>query len=344
MSGFYSGKTVLVTGGAGAIGSNLVRSLLAMHARVVILDDLSASTRWNMPEHARLHFIHGDITDPTALGLAFAERPDLVFHLAAFFANQNSMENPEEDLRVNGLGTLRVLRASGDAGVDRVVYASSGCSIYGDRPERPLREELISTRLSTPYQVTKMLGELYANCFHEQADLPVVKARLFNSYGPWDPPGRYRNVIPNFIWRALHGQPLPITGSGDETRDFTFVQDIVAGLLLCASVEGIEGDEFNLASGREVRIADLARSINTAVGNEAGLHHLPRRRWDTKTRLLADITRARERLGYEPTWDLDRGLEQTLGWFRSRWDRLSTDPRFRPPTVDPGEGSGDRSA
>jgi UDP-glucose 4-epimerase len=333
IDGAYSRERVLVTGGAGAIGANLIRRLLGAGAQVLVLDDLSASTRWNLPRHPGLTFLEGDVLDPDLLGRAFDGAPSIVFHLAALFANQNSVEHPEEDLQVNGLGTLRVFRGAAAAGVRRVVFASSGCSIYGDRPERPLTEDLVSLRLSTPYQVTKMLGELYAQQLHQQVGLPVVVARLFNSFGPWDPPGRYRNVIPNFFWQALHGLPLPITGTGAETRDFTYVDDVVDGLLRCGVVEGVEGEAFNIASGRETRIGDLAARISALTGNAAGISSLPRRGWDTKTSLLASVDKGRARLGYAPRWTVEPGLERTLGWFREHWPRLADDPRFRPPTL-----------
>lgn len=333
----YSGETVLVTGGAGAIGANLCRRLLELRADVVVVDDLSASVRWNLPSGVR--FLEGDVLDPAVLDEAFAAGPGSVFHLAALFANQNSVEHPEEDLQVNGLGTLRVFRRS--TNVRRIVFASSGCSIYGDRPERPLTEDLLSLKLSTPYQVTKMLGELYAQQLHQQVGLPVVAARLFNSFGPFDPPGRYRNVIPNFFWRALHGLPLPITGTGDETRDFTYVQDVVEGLLRCGSCPGVEGEAFNIASGRETRIGDLAERINRLTANAAGIEHRPARRWDTKKTLLASTDKARRILGYAPAWTLEPGLEATLAWFRTHWDALREDPRFRPPGVElPSDAAG----
>jgi len=331
----YADRTVLVTGGAGAIGSNLTRALLEGGARVVVIDDLSASSEANVAVHERLRFIHGDILDPDALGAAFGESPEVVFHLAAFFANQRSVEHPEEDLRVNGMGILRVLEAAVAAGRPRVVYAGSGCSVYGNDAPLPLTEGTVSTYLDTPYQVTKLLGELYLNYFGEHYGLPVVKTRLFNSYGPWDPPGRYRNVIPNFMWRALHGLPLPLTGDGTETRDFTFVGDITDGLLRAGTSERAVGAEMNLATGREIAIGDLAHKINEAAGSRAGVEHRPPRAWDRKRRLLASVDRARDLLGYEPKCDFDEGLAVTAAWFRTHWSRLATNPRFVPPGVDP---------
>lgn len=326
----YSGKPVLVTGGAGAIGSNLVRALADAGASVVVLDDLSASPRWSVPSLANVLFVQGSVVDEVALKRVFNERPQVVFHLAAFFANQNSVDYPERDLEVNGLGTLRVLEYARMCSVERVVYASSGCSIYGSEAPLPLREEFMSMHLTTPYQVTKMLGELYANFFHHHYGLPVVKPRFFNSYGPGEVPGQYRNVIPNFVYWAMKGMPLPITGTGEETRDFTYVGDIVDGLLRCGSVDAAVGHEFNLASGREVAIAELARLVNEAVGNKAGIRHVPRRRWDTKKRLLASVDRARDVLGYVPRTSFEDGLKSTVAWFHENWDRIEASQSFGP--------------
>lgn len=326
----YAGRRVLVTGGAGAIGSNLSRRLAELGAEVLILDDLSAAARWNVPSLPGVLFVEGDVLDEVKLKRVFFERPQLVFHLAAFFANQNSVDHPERDLMVNGMGTLRMLEYAVLTGVERFVYASSGCSIYGSNAPLPLREDFMSMHLSTPYQITKMLGELYCNFFMHHHGLKVVKTRFFNSYGPGEVPGQYRNVIPNFIYWALKGQPLPITGTGDETRDFTYVGDIVDGLLRAGIFDRAVGQEFNLASGRETRIGDLARMINEAVGNRAGVRYAQRRRWDTKSRLLASIERARELIGYEPRTPFEVGLRETIAWFREHWEAIEASARFGP--------------
>ncbi len=327
---YYSGKRVLVTGGAGAIGSNLTRALVEAGAQVIVVDDLSSAERWNVPSFSSVLFVEADINDEVALKRVFFERPDVVFHLAAFFANQNSVDHPERDLETNGLGTLRLLQYSSLASVDRFVYASSGCSIYGSDAPLPLREEFMSMNLSTPYQVTKMLGELYCNFFYNHYGLKVVKPRFFNSYGPGEVPGQYRNVIPNFIFWAMNGQPLPITGSGEETRDFTFVGDIVDGLLRAGYKESAVGQEFNLASGSETRIIDLASMINSVTGNSAGVSFVSRRKWDTKSRLLAATDRAQELIGYQPHTDFEEGLELTVEWFRANWDKIESAARFAP--------------
>ena len=324
----WKGKQVLVTGGAGAIGSNLARTLAEGGAHVTILDDLSASYEWNIPQLPQIKFIHGDVLDAAARERALASSPQVIFHLAALFANQNSIDHKERDLEVNGMGTLRLLEDIRRLpGLDRFVYTSSGCSVYGGSP-LPLREEFVSLHLSTPYQVTKMLGELYCNFFHEHYGVPAVRARLFNSYGPGEVPGPYRNVIPNFIYWAIRHEPLPITGTGGETRDFTFVADIIDGLLRCALSPQAIGKEFNLAGGTETSILRLAEQINHLTGNSAGTVTRKRRSWDSKPRVLASIDRARSILDYAPQTALQDGLKQTFDWFREHWEQIRSSARF----------------
>ena len=328
---FYKGRTILITGGAGAIGSNLTRALSEAGARmVIILDNLSSSYKWNVPSLANVMFVEGDITNDIDLKRVFNEGPEIVYHLAAFFANQNSIDYPEKDLHVNGFGTLKVLEYSKLCKVERFIYASSGCSIYGSAAPLPLKEEFMSMDLSSPYQITKMLGELYCNFFYHHYDLPVVKTRFFNSYGPGEVPGQYRNVIPNFIYWAMQGKTLPITGTGEETRDFTYVGDLVDGLLRAGYYEKAVGQEFNLASGRETKIIDLANMINEITGNKAGIKFVSRRKWDTKSRLLASVDKAKELVGYEPKTPFEDGLKETIKWFREKWDNIERSARFEP--------------
>jgi len=331
IKGYYKNKIVLVAGGAGAIGSNLVRALGKLGAKlIIILDDLSASESWNIPSSPNVMFIKGDITNDIDLKRVFNERPQIVFHLAAFFANQNSVDYPEKDLQVNGFGTLKVLEYSMLTRVERFIYASSGCSIYGSEAPLPLKEDFMSMNLSTPYQVTKMLGELYCNFFYNHYNSPVVKTRFFNSYGSGEVPGQYRNVIPNFIYWAMTGLPLPITGTGEETRDFTYVMDLVDGLLRAGYYKQAIGQEFNLASGKETRIIDLANMINEIVGNDAGVKFVSRRKWDTKNRLLASIDKAKELVGYKPKIKFKEGLMNTIDWFKENWDKIEKAAKFGP--------------
>lgn len=329
--GHLSGKTVLISGGAGAIGSNLTRAIAELGAaKVIVLDDLSAAYLWNIPSLSNVLFVKGSVTDETVLKLVFNHRPDIVFHLAAFFANQNSVDFPERDLQTNGLGTLLVLQYCQMAGVGRVVYASSGCSIYGSAAPLPLKEDFVSLHLTTPYQITKMLGELYANFFYHHHQLPVVKTRFFNSYGPGEVPGQYRNVIPNFIYKAMRGEPLPFTGAENASRDFTYVDDIVDGLLRAAYFERAVGREMNIASGTETRILEMAEMVNRVTGNRAGIIKAPKRVWDTKTRLLASIGLAKELLGYEPLMPFEEGLKRNVQWFEENWEDICRDAEFPP--------------
>lgn len=326
---FFQEKTILVTGGAGAIGGNLVRRLNDLGAKkILILDSLSSSYEWNMAAGDRIQFIEGDILDEEKLRWTFKQKPDIVYHLAAHFANQNSVDNPETDLMVNGIGILKVLQYAQMVGVERFVYSSSGCGVYGLESKIPFEEHDVSIHLHTPYQVTKLLGELYTNYFHSMYDLPIVNARFFNSYGPGEVPGRYRNVIPNFFYWAMKGLPLPITGEGTETRDWTYVGDIVNGLLLMACKDEAVGEAFNLGNGEEQRVIDMANTVNALTGNEAGINFTPRRDWDVKTRLLSCIDKSRTLLGYEPQTTFPKGLENTYEWFAENWESIDTHAEF----------------
>lgn len=328
----YESQTILVTGGAGAIGSNLSRTLAeAGAARVIILDDLSSSYDWNIPNLPNVLFVKGSITNDFDLKRVFHEKPKYIFHLAAFFANQNSVDYPEKDLLISQLGTIKILEHAvlqGD--IKRIVYAGSGCAIYGAQAPLPLKEEFISMHLSTPYQISKMAGEMYCNFYWHHYGLPIVKTRFFNSYGPGEVPGQYRNVIPNFIYWAMKGQPLPITGDGKMTRDFTYVEDIVDALLRAGVREEAIGQEMNIASATETEIVEMANTVNDLLGNKAGLLYTDRRKWDTKSRLLASIDRAQELLGYNTKTDFKTGLVNTISWFEENWEYIQKDAEFQP--------------
>ena len=299
--------------------------------KVIVLDDLSASYEWSIPNLPNVLFINGSITNDVDLKRAFHEAPDYIFHLAAFFANQNSVDYPEKDLLISQLGTIKLLEYSVlSQGIKRFVYAGSGCAIYGAQAPLPLKEEFMSMHLTTPYQISKMAGELYCNFYWHHYGLPIVKTRFFNSYGPGEVPGQYRNVIPNFIYWAMLGQPLPITGDGKMTRDFTYVGDIVDALLRAGIADGAIGQEMNIASAREIQIVETAEKINALVGNKSGLIYTDKRKWDTKSRLLASIDRARSILGYDPCMDFDEGLRLTISWFEKNWEDIKRDAEFPP--------------
>ena len=325
----FQDKTILVTGGAGCVGSNLTRKLADLGAeKVIILDNMSSAYHWNIPDRDAIQFVQGDILSDEDLKRVFKEKPDYVYHLAAHFANQNSVDEPETDLMVNGIGILKVLEHAQLTGVDRFIYSSSGCGVYGLESKMPFEEHDISISLHTPYQVTKLLGELYTNYFHNLYDVPIVNARFFNVFGPGEVPGKYRNVIPNFFYWAMNGQPLPITGDGTETRDWTFVDDICNGLLAMAIEEEAIGEAINLGSGQDHRVIDMANRVNELSGNEAGIEFKERRNWDAKTKLLSSIEKAKDILGYKPTVSFDDGLVKVHDWFETNWDNIQESAEF----------------
>ncbi|MCK6533032.1 MAG: NAD-dependent epimerase/dehydratase family protein [Polyangiaceae bacterium] len=313
-------KTAVVTGGAGAIGSRLVHRLLSDGAeRVLVIDDLSSGYRWLLPKDDRVELLVKDVCDMRDVP-APADAPT-VFHLAAFFANQNSVDHPLDDLHTNGRGTLTTLLWARARSAAAVVYASAGCSIAGHGIEAPIREDMpVSLHLDTPYQITKALGEFYCNYFGES--LHTVRCRFFNSYGPGEVPGHYRNVIPNFIWRALTGQPLIITGTGDETRDFIFVDDLVDGLVRSATTPGARGDAINLGTGVQTRIGDLAEWVLAACQSKSRIEYAPRRAWDKSTHREANIDKAKSVLGLRPSVTVRAGLERTVAWFHGNREAI----------------------
>ena len=325
----YKDKRILITGGAGTIGSNLVKTLLKAEPElIIVIDDLSSGHLWNLPKDPKVYFIHGSVLDDEKMKRVFSFKPHYVFHLAAHFANQNSVDHPETDLLVNGLGTLKALEYAHLVGVERFVYASSGCSVYGSSAPLPLREDYVSLHLDTPYQINKLVGELYCNYFHDYYGLPVAIARYFNVYGPGEVPGRYRNVIPNFMWWAMNNQPLPITGTGEETRDFAYVDDIIDGSLRMGVIKEAVGEAINLASGKETKIIDLAKMINEITGNKAGIIFRPRRDWDKVIRRRASIEKARKILGYEPKTEIREGLTKVYMWFKENWENIKRSVKF----------------
>ena len=312
--------TGVVTGGAGAIGSRLVARLLGAGAEhIAVVDDLSSGYEWLLPADDRLRFIRGDVCDIFDLDLE-VDRP-LVFHLAALFANQNSIDHPRDDLHTNGLGTLTALTWAAARGAPRLVYASAGCSIAGHGIDSPIREDMpVSLALDTPYQITKTLGEFYCNYFNSR--VPTVRCRFFNSYGPGEVPGRYRNVIPNFVWRALRGEPLIITGTGEETRDFIYVDDLVDGLLSASDRPDARGEAFNLGTGIQTRVIDLAEIVIKACRSTSRIEFGPRRPWDRSIHREADISKAKAVLGFQPKVGIREGVERTVDWFREHFDRI----------------------
>lgn len=329
---FYHGKTVLVTGGAGAIGRNLCERLILLGAKnVIILDNLSSAYKWNIPNHERITFIEGDIRSENDLLHAFHHKPQIVFHLAAFFANQNSVDYPlvNEEVNIGGLIKLLEYCILSNA-IERFVFANSEGGAYGKASKLPYQEHDISLDLGSPYYVSKLSGEAYCNYYLSHYGLPVSIVRLFNSYGPGEVAGQYRNVIPNFMYWAMQGKELPLTGDENIARDFVFVQDTVTGILKAGSVEGAIGEAVNIATGKPQKIYDVAEKINLLTGNTAGMRVLSARKWDHRTSIYGDTSKAEAVLGFKAEVDFDAGLEKTYHWFRQNWEQISASSDFPP--------------
>ena len=314
----FSGKSVLVTGGNGAIGSTLVKKLLDFDAKIVVLDDFSQSNKGNLPKSKNLKVIRGDVTDDKILKKIFLKKFDYIFHLAARFANELSVKNPTEDLRVNVLGTMKILLYAAKQNPTRFLYASSS-SIFGAQKKISFNENSIPNP-STPYAASKLSGEIYCKSIHELYGLNYSIIRISNSYGPLDLPGKFRNVIPNFFNAAMSGKYLIITGNGTETRDFTFVDDVVNGILLTASSKKGKNQTFNLGTGKETTIKKIADTIIDLTGNRSKIKFVPRRNFDHIKNRKMNIRKANQILKYKPEIKIESGLKKTYEWFLQNYD------------------------
>ena len=308
----FSGKKILVTGGNGAVGCNLVEKLLKLDAKVTVLDDFSQSSKGNLKHDKNFRLIRGDITNSKILQKTFSQNFHTVFHLAARFANEMSLNDPYEDLRVNIEGTLKILLGSAKHNVKRFVYTSSS-SLYG-QSNSVTKKENSFPKPSTPYAASKLSGEFYCNAIHELYLMDYTIVRLSNSYGPHDPSGKFRNVIPNFIKAAQSNKNLIITGTGNETRDFTYVDDIVDGIILAGTKPKGRNEVFNLGTGKETKISFIAKQIIKYTNSKSKITFQPRRSFDHITRRKMDISKAKKLLGYNPKVNISDGIKKTCEW------------------------------
>ncbi|MEO8212026.1 MAG: SDR family oxidoreductase [Myxococcales bacterium] len=303
----------LVTGGAGFIGSSIARALLARGDRVRVLDNFSSGRRENVQDLAGVELLEGDILDDAALGAA-VRGVSLIFHQAAISSVPLSVADPLSSNEANATGTLKVLQAARQAGTRRVVYAASS-SAYGDTPTLPKVETMATAPLS-PYAVAKLAGELYCQAFYKVYGLETVALRYFNVFGPrQDPRSHYAAVIPRFATAALKGQPAVIYGDGEQSRDFCFIEDVVAANLLAAEASDAAGRVFNVARGEAVSINQVLDMLEQIVGHPIARRHEPARSGDVR-HSRADISAAREVLNYRPLVTFAQGMRKTVDWFR----------------------------
>ena len=305
--------TYLVTGGAGFIGSSLARSLLERGETVRVLDDFSTGKRENLAEAAgRIALVEGSVADEATVRGA-VEGVDYVFHEAALASVPRSIEDPLSSNLANVTGTLQVLMAARDAGVKRVVYAASS-STYGDQPTLPKVETMAPSPLS-PYAVSKQAGEHYCQAFTTCYGLETVSLRYFNVYGPrQDPQSVYAAVIPKFITAMLEGQRPTIFGDGEQSRDFTFIDDVVGANLLACTAPEASGYALNVACGDRYSLNELVRVLNRILGTSIEPVYADERPGDVK-HSQADILAARDILGYAPSHTLEQGLRKTIEWY-----------------------------
>ncbi len=325
--GIYRSKVV---GGAGFVGSNLCRSLLARGAGAIhIVDNLLSAERINLPDDPRVRFTEGSISDDGVL-VGLADEYDFVFHLSTYHGNQSSIHDPLADHENNTLTTLKLFeRIKAFKRLKSVVYSSAGCSVaektFG-AAEATEETDLVSLNQDSPYSMSKIFGEFYAKYYFKQHALPAIRARFQNVYGPGEilgagrwrgtPATVWRNVVPTFIYKALAGEALPLENGGIATRDFIYVEDVANGLIACA-LRGRPGEAYNIASGQETSIRELAQKINALAENLTPMQELPRRSWDTSGKRFGSTVKSERELEFRVRVGIDAGLALTVDWTKA---------------------------
>lgn len=323
----FRDKKILLVGGAGFVGGNLVRTLLLLFPKeILIVDNLLSAEQANIPVSSEITFVEGSITEDKILG-DLRDDFDFVFHLATYHGNQNSICNPLVDHENNTLTTLKLYERIKDfRKIKKVVYASAGCTVaektFGEA-NATTEDSPVSLYLDSPYQISKIVGEFYSNYYFKQNGLPVVKARFQNVYGPGEilgagkwrgtPATVWRNVIPTFAYKAIKQMPLVVENEGKTTRDFIYVDDIVRGLMLCA-LQGIPGEVYNLASGIETSILELAHLVNLLAKNPTPIQFGSKRDWDRSGHRFGSTVKTRNMIGFEAQIILQEGLIRTIEW------------------------------
>jgi nucleoside-diphosphate-sugar epimerase len=305
----------VVTGGAGFIGSHLVERLVRQGERVRVVDNLVTGKRENLANLPTVDFLEGDLADIDVARRAVTGA-DYVLHQAAIPSVPRSVEDPITSNRANIDATLNVLVAAREAGVTRVIYAGSS-SAYGDTPTLPKIETMPTAPLS-PYALQKLVGEQYCQLFTRLYGLQTVTVRYFNVFGPrQDPSSPYSGVISLFISALCDARRPTIYGDGEQTRDFTYVANVVDGVLRACQAAQATGEVVNVATGRRISLNELFRTIRRLIGTEVEPIYAAPRAGDVRDS-QADISKARRLLGYEPSVDLEEGLEKTVGWYKSQ--------------------------
>ncbi len=328
----FANCKVLVVGGAGFVGSNLCHHLLSSEDlnELWIVDNLLSSDIVNVPNDPKVNFLLGSIAEDKVLNQIPTDI-DFVFHLACFHGNQSSIADPLADHENNTLTSLRLFDfLKGCKDLKKVVYAAAGCAVAEktfDDATATSEDAPVSLFHDSPYSISKLIGEMYGNYFWNRFNLPFVKARFQNVYGPREilgagrwrgtPHTVWRNVIPTFIWKSLHGEALPLDNGGNASRDFIFVGDMVKGLVACAK-RGEPGEAYNLASGVETTIRDLAGLINACTGNKTPVDLKPARDWDRSGKRFGATQKSKEKIGFASKVTIEAGIDRTVEWTKNK--------------------------
>lgn len=329
----FTGNKLLIVGGAGFVGSNLTLKLLEQDPKeIIIVDNLLSSDISNVPEDPRLTFVGGSITDDAILA-NLPQDLDYVWHLSCYHGNQSSIHDPLADHENNTLTTLKLFdRIKDFKSIKKVVYAAAGCAVAEktfDQARATTEDAPVSLYHDSPYSISKLVGELYGNYYFLQYSFPVVKARFQNVYGPREVLGAghwrgtphtvWRNVTPTFVWKSIHEEALPLDNGGHVSRDFIFVEDMARGLMCCAK-NGNAGENYNLASGMETTIKELAETINQLTGNQTPVELKPTRDWDRSGCRFGSTEKSKHEIGFEAQVPLRDGLDKTIAWTRENKD------------------------
>lgn len=331
------GKKVLVVGGAGFVGSNLCHHILATQnpKQLIIVDNLLSSDISNVPVDSRVQFIFGSIADDRILN-QLPNDLQIVFHLACYHGNQSSIADPIADHDNNTITSLKLFEhIKGFDQLEKVVYAAAGCAVAEktfDDPTATPEDAPVSLFHDSPYSISKLIGEMYGNYYLTRYGLPFVKARFQNVYGPREILGAgrwrgtihsvWRNVIPTFIWKSMQGEALPLDNGGNASRDFIFVGDMARGLVACAE-KGQPGEAYNLASGVETTIGDLAHTINEITGNSTAVDLRPARDWDRSGKRFGATQKSEKELGFKCEIGIYEGLQKTIEWTKSNQSMIA---------------------
>lgn len=329
-------KKILVVGGVGFVGSNLCHYILKHHApkELWIIDNLLSSDMCNLPNDPRVNFIFGSVADDRILQQLPSDL-EIIFHLACYHGNQSSISDPIADHENNTLTSLKLFEFIKNFNyLEKVVYAAAGCAVaektFNDAIPT-LEDAPVSLFHDSPYSISKLIGEMYGNYYWHRYQLPFVKARFQNVYGPREilgagrwrgtPHTVWRNVVPTFIWKSLKGEALPLDNGGNSSRDFIYVEDLVRGLVACAQ-RGSSGEAYNLASGVETSIYQLAFKINAITKNIKPPEVNPARDWDRSGRRFGSTEKSSRELEFTASISIDDGLEKTVEWTLNNIDLI----------------------